>query len=372
MRRLWRLGLVVLLLLGAAPAGRLALLGDVQRVGGVAIGPDSFYTLTARGIQLWNAETGGLRETLKGAPNEDWKAFMLAPDGQSLAVAVVARDGPGATQIRLLPTGRKFMVEDLVEKLVFNREGGVLACAASGRGPVWVVEVGTGRARWKLGDEDGRVSSAAGLAFSPDSRLLAAGAAGGLYLWDLGTGALRLKFPGAAQGVAFSPDGSRLYAVQNGLTAFDVTAGAPLWNVKGEGSALALSPDGKLLAWAGRDLRLVDAATGQGKTATAPVLTKATATVSSVAVHFTPDGRRLVTGGDGGARVWTSGGRWLGGMAVWPGAELPWVSYAADGAYQAEPAALQYLRYEVGGRLRQLKDFPALDSPELLHKGWTP
>jgi len=363
---------VLVLLAGAKGGGQLTLLGDVQRVAGVAAGPDSFYTLTARGLQLWNAETGILRETLKGSPNEDWKAFALAPDGQSLAVAVLARDGPGATQIRLLPSGRKFMVEDLIERVAFNSEGGLLACGSSGRGPVWVMEVGTGRSRWKLGDEDGRVSSAAGVAFSPDSRWLAAGAAGGLYLWDLSTGALRLKFPGAASGVAFSPEGSRLYAAQNGLTAFDVATSTPLWNVKGEGSALAVSPDGKLLAWAGRDLRLVDAATGQGRTGTAPSLAKANALVSSVAAVFTQDGRRVLTGGDGGGRLWTSSGRWLGGMAVWPGAEPPWVSYAADGSYQCEPAAAGNLRYEVGGRLRLMKDFPALDSPELLHRGWTP
>ena len=333
MKRL--LGLLVVVLLAGARAP-LTVQGDVQRMTGVACGPDSFYTLTSQGIQVWNAETGLFREMLK----VNAQAFALAPDGQSLAVVE-------DRQIRLLPSGRKlFTVEDKVGVIAFNREGGLLACGSSGNGPVWLMEVGTGRLRWKLGDEVGRASSTVGLAFTADSRLLAAGAAGGVYLWDLSTGALRFKFPGVDQSVAFSPDGKRLYAVQGGLSCFDVTSGLPVWNVKGEGSALAISPDGTKLAWAGAGLRMVDALTGEGKAISG--------TGKAVSAAFTPDGRRVLTGGEGGARVWSLA-RWLGGMAVWPGAE--WASYAADGSYQC--SSPQFLR---GGA----------ESPEGVAKGWLP
>src|SRR5262245_22124469 len=115
------------------------------------------------------------------------------------------------------------------------------------------------------------------LAFSPDGKVLAAGAGrsgfvddpsenwfgrgGGLYLYDAGKGEYLAGFPTPNDdiiAVAFSPDGSLLFAGSTDCTVrvVDVTTRkevAVLSGHVGGVNALAFSPDGKTLASAGGD-----------------------------------------------------------------------------------------------------------------------
>src|SRR5262249_5971192 len=171
------------------------------------------------------------------------------------------------------------------------------------------------------------------VAFSPDARHLAAGAAensaglrpGSLKMWDLASGRVSPildSFRGSVHAVAFSPD-SRLLAAafaepytprfQKGeVCLWDTCTGrrvrslyhpSGVWNV-------AFSPDGKRLASAGGSavpwskegpgqVRIWDMNTGQ------ELWTLEGHVRNVYGVSFSPDGKRLATAsGDGTVKLW--------------------------------------------------------------------
>ncbi len=179
-----------------------------------------------------------------------------------------------------------------------------------------VARLGTGRlrhSRW--------VSC---LDFSPDGKLLVSGGWDGqIRVWDLATGLPRQILSASREGVAavaFSPDGAAVASTDwDGQTpailVWDVKSGAlRLRCPKDEvgmlmmgGGPVAFSPDGKILAGTSEfgDVILWDAATG----AKIVALGRHDGTISGQPhvrqVAFAPDGRTLAScGADGAVRLW--------------------------------------------------------------------
>jgi WD40 repeat protein/tetratricopeptide (TPR) repeat protein/predicted Ser/Thr protein kinase len=151
------------------------------------------------------------------------------------------------------------------------------------------------------------------VAFSPDgTRIVTASFDGTARVWDAATGqpvTPPLRHTNMVVCAAFSPDGGRVVTASFDRTArvWDAATGVPVTPPLAHRAVVvraSFSPDGRLVATAGGDgtARIWDAATGDPA---APPLPHGSAGVD-VGV-FSPDGRRLVTGGselNGMAKVW--------------------------------------------------------------------
>jgi len=155
----------------------------------------------------------------------------------------------------------------------------------------------------------GHTSQVNSVAFSPDGKRLATGAADHtVKIWDFATGKDVLTLQGHTSqvtSVAFSPDGKRLAtgAWDTAAKIWDLATGKELLTLQGHNGlieSIAFSPDGKrLAAGANNTAKIWDLATGEGLL----TLQGHTSQVNSVA--FSPDGKRLATGSlDATAKVW--------------------------------------------------------------------
>lgn len=359
-------------------------------------------------VHQWDVATDRpVRAIDLGTP--DVKALALSPAGKTLAVA-------GSSQVRLWNTvsGQELFPSKHPRGPLWSvtfAAGGRTLAAMAADGTLWLWEVPSGRLLqhgrahrrrgWVVvaaslhgnllatGGGDGRVclwdacsgrrlrdwaahtpvsaSGVLGLAFSPDSKLLASAGPGYVQVWDPETGKRLREFtadPGSANSVTFSADGRTLVSagrdrmvwlwnVGNGklITKLDLRPGGFLvpitlaahflpegrrlavggdneevtrWNsVSGRRSrlfsvpggssvwAVAAAPDGEVLATINfapsRIIRLWETATGQP-------LKSFEATGQVMGVSFAPDGRLLAScGGDGAVFLWDVTGRLQGG-----------------------------------------------------------
>jgi WD40 repeat protein len=108
----------------------------------------------------------------------------------------------------------------------------------------------------------GRAGWVASVAFRPDSRCRASGAADDtIRLWDAGTGDELLRLQANGQGItclAFAPDGTRLVcgSADHTLTIWDAAGGEEVAAFRGHANgitALAVNPDGKCLVSGSKD-----------------------------------------------------------------------------------------------------------------------
>jgi WD40 repeat protein len=259
-------------------------------------------------LPLVIAEEGGARVRVAFSPDGRRLAFIGGRG--TTAAGVKVRDVVGEQH----PT----LGQTVASAVAYGPDGRRLAAAGGGTVTIW--DAATGREVRKI-ELTGQPASVNCLTFSPDgSRLAAFGNLGEVLhlwrdvgkVWDVGSGAevcnCRDVAQGEVEGVAFSPDGTRLAATwarlpyagvrQSQVRICDAATGEVLASLPGKAEDLtgvAFSPDGKWLAagdkdgtvkvwdWAARELRWT--------------LEGHTASVNTVA--FSPDGRRLVSGSGG-------------------------------------------------------------------------
>ncbi|MCT9137922.1 nSTAND1 domain-containing NTPase [Streptomyces violarus] len=171
-------------------------------------------------VRIWNLSTGALHT----AHGESVRAMEFAPDSRTLAVAHVRS---GHEQVKLLDAATSRTQRTIkpsagsLLSLAFSPNGHTLATASSAKGTVKTWNARTGQPQ----DSFNVSGEVAALAFSPDSRTLAASNERGVHLWDLATSQIRRTLPtrSRAAAVTFSPDGHTL--------AISAGTSVELWNI---------------------------------------------------------------------------------------------------------------------------------------------
>lgn len=249
-------------------------------------------------VEVWDVKSSTviLSVTLK---SNVLRYLALAPDGGTLAAPVY-----GEKQIRLWDVGAKKELAPL--PVVPGRSAGAVAFSADGRflAATYENEVGLWdlAARKEIRRLKGQESGLSAPVFSRDGKRLVAGDGCGISTWDVATGQRCHDFGHiyAVDALAFSPDGRTIASgaayTDNIVRVWDPFAGQlkGRWRGHRDGiEAIAFSPDGNLVASGSQDgtARLWEATTGQE----VGCLEGRDGMIYAMA--FSPDGKTLACGG---------------------------------------------------------------------------
>jgi RNA polymerase sigma factor (sigma-70 family) len=259
--------------------------GEVKNAGliGVAFSPDgatlakSFFRQIEEGarLELWDARNGELKKTIEMDYGRIVPRFAFAPDGKTLAVLYAGEKDRDRTKDDLQGGARLFDVakgeavrslrghKHMAISLAFSPDGKLLATGGSQHdNDVRLWDVAAGKEVRVI--ETGAIVAA--VAFAPDGKVLATGLGDGrVVLWDAATGKELRALAGATDStyaLAFSPD-SRLLAAAgpvekdkkrtNQARLWDARTGELLRSWEDTAASLAFTPDGRALAVLGRD-----------------------------------------------------------------------------------------------------------------------
>jgi WD40 repeat protein len=303
-------------------------------------------------VKLWDAASGRELRTLKGF-STTIGTLAFSPDGRTLAIGadgVVFNRAPDTLRLWDVPssTARRTISnsEGQFWSVAFSPDGSLLATggplprrtifdAPSGNEqPEGWIKILDARSGDELRAFTGRLGSINSLAFSPDGQTLVSGgrafgndSAGEIKFWDVRSGQeLSSLTTTVINAVAFSPDGRHL--VSGGYCDYDKVqsrctgSALKLWeeSLKGprvwDGSLKSPLDPTDLISL--RRVRVPRDFTGQ------------TDPVHSVA--FSPDGRLILSGGNGGMKLWdVSSGQLLHEFDA--GATVFSVNFSPDGRF---------------------------------------
>jgi WD40 repeat protein len=297
----------------------------------VAVSPNGALVAIAGQGNVWVFEIASGRKTQEWQSRQPW-TLDFAPDSRTLAVG----DVRGKLSLYDVENGRKIV--DLQEQqplpdpkaseyvglhaVLFSPDGRLLASAGDvGELVLW--DVAAHKRIRRLQDHESRLQnddqSIRALAFSADGRRLASGGLDQVVrIWNVADGKLLRRcqgHEGAVKGLAFTKDGKKLVSGSGNcprkggkkerlaLRLWDVDSGKELarWGECGEGvSAVFLSQDEqRVLTTVAGTLRQWDLATQE------EIEPFPGHTFWVMALAFSPDGKRLATGGcDQAIRLW--------------------------------------------------------------------
>jgi WD40 repeat protein len=316
------LGVIALLLIGVAIAASLAALRferladerEVARTDAVTAAAEANRrgqaerrqryraNMTAAAVALEVPNTAAARRALAAAPLEyrgwEWLHFNGRLD-----------DARTILRLRAVPHTATFRPGGIMRPtLAFSPDGKWVAAGALGSGTV-VWDTATGREAGLLPRQNYNPED---LAFGPDGHLLVLTVAGTLQSWDLSRGdpTTLCRIPAKSLAVLLlNPDGHLLLGVKDKQAQlWDVPAGRKRADLPGEfetaNSGAVFSRDGRHLAYSTADhaVHLWDVRAG----AEVRVLRGHRAHVRALA--FSPDGKRLASGGrypDNSVRLWS-------------------------------------------------------------------
>lgn len=292
----------------AAGIAQLATLGDADvAVESVSFSPDGDMlgaALADGTVQLWSVATGELVATLSDHPDG---ATSIAFDAEGLSVAT----GAGNGQVQLWDATTGDVLEALqshdaaVTSVAFQGDGlQVASGAADGSVKVW----DNANASEIALDDNVLGGAVGGVAFSLDGSVLFAGGGNNIRLWNTTTGAVMMSLETEISDISsISTIGGGIFLLYGGADTavwvwdLDDETLPVLGEIDPPLSALAISPDYTLLASADAGgVRLWD------MTTTANLVTLPEPSGEGVnTVAFKPDGTLLASGGPlGGVVLW--------------------------------------------------------------------